>query len=444
VSCFSASFDGIACHPGGPPGHPAGWNLPDSHGASAKAKPDTSAIQGFLVCEKCHGTNFAGGILGESCFTCHGVPAPHSPSPWRVGTRTHTNTNVDNAPVCAQCHANGANFSRQPNPPAPAGTPPACFNNTLCHGSVVLPHPFPFTDPALHGPAAKADLTFCEGCHADPSDGGPGSNPRFNVRIGRLVKGCEDCHEPGTAHPVPWSASNAPVTSHQTAGNMANVCVLCHGANLQGGAGPACSDCHTAGSPLTATNCTSCHGNPPAGSVSPNVAGKHAEHNALDNVTGVCATCHNGAGSGTSLHNNRVDDVLVLPTYDAKSGAAVYNSASKTCSQVSCHGGQATPSWSTGTLDVNTQCTSCHQSGTTQYNGYFSGKHTKHIDDVKLSCPICHSTTKLQATHFTTLNTTAMEGPASGTLNDALQYNGVSCNPSAGGLVGCHGQRNWQ
>jgi predicted CxxxxCH...CXXCH cytochrome family protein len=169
------------------------------------------------------------------------------------------------------------------------------------------------------------------------------------------------------------------------------------------------------------------------------VAGAHPQHNALPNVTGVCATCHNGAGSGTPLHNNGVGDVSVSSTYNAKSGAAVYSTANNTCSQVSCHGGQTTPGWLTGTLDVNTQCTSCHQSGTTQYNGFFSGKHATHINDVGLFCTRCHDTRTLQVNHFTTLNTTAMEGPASGTLIPALQYNGVSCDPS-----GCHGQRNWQ
>jgi len=433
VSCFSASFKGLSCHANGPSGHPAGWSDPDSHGAEAKAAPGTGS--GFASCQVCHGNDFAGGQVNQSCFPCHGVDAPHSPAPWRGGVRTHTNTNAGNAAVCSLCHASG-----QP------GTP-GCFNNTLCHGSDVAPHLLPFTDPADHGPPAKADLTVCQACHANPSDGGPGSNPAFNVPVGSLTNGCEDCHEQGTAHPVPWSSDNDPATSHQTAGNMAIACALCHGVNLNGGAGPACTTCHEQGSPLTALNCSSCHGKPPS-------EGAHQKHNALTNVTGICDSCHNGAGSGTPNHfYNGVVDVAFLQTYNAKSGTAVFNIGGGTCSSVSCHGAQTTPVWLGGTLNVDTQCTLCHRSrnASDQYNSYFSGEHDKHVSGENIACTVCHNiactvchnTVKLQDAHFTFLNTPAMEGPASATLNDALNYNGTSCNPEAGGLNGCHASHNW-
>jgi hypothetical protein len=140
------------------------------------------------------------------------------------------------------------------------------FEGLSCHAGGPMPHPLPFIDPALHGPQAKADLTVCQICHSDNPSGGPGSNPRFNVGIGALTNGCEDCHNANTAHAVPW-VGGPRATTHPTAGNMANACPLCHGANLngpaEGGVGPACGDCHTEGSPLTNTNCTSCHGEPP-------------------------------------------------------------------------------------------------------------------------------------------------------------------------------------
>jgi predicted CxxxxCH...CXXCH cytochrome family protein len=178
------------------------------------------------------------------------------------------------------------------------------------------------------------------------------------------------------------------------------------------------------------------------------VAGAHGPHDALPNVTGVCDTCHDGAGLTTNRHNNGTADVAILPTYNAKTGTAAYDATNNRCSEVSCHGGLVTPNWATGTIDVNADCTSCHTAGTApatpEYNSYFSGEHAFHFSFMQSCTTFCHDTTKLRVNHFTTLNTTAMEGPASGTLNDALQYNGVSCNPSAGGLVGCHGQRNWQ
>jgi predicted CxxxxCH...CXXCH cytochrome family protein len=155
----------------------------------------------------------------------------------------------------------------------------------------------------------------------------------------------------------------------------------------------------------------------------------------------VCNTCHSGSGSGTALHQNGIAEVVNGTIYNAKTGAATFNATADTCSNVSCHGGQATPNWLTGTINVNTQCTACHASGTAQYNSYNSGEHSKHVS--RFACTVCHDTTKLVVNHFTTLNTSVMEGPASGTIVTAANYNGSSCNPSAGGLSGCHSSENW-
>jgi predicted CxxxxCH...CXXCH cytochrome family protein len=141
------------------------------------------------------------------------------------------------------------------------------------------------------------------------------------------------------------------------------------------------------------------------------------------------------------LHINGVADVIIGTAYNAKSGAASFNAASEACANVSCHGGQTTPSWLTGTIDVNTQCTSCHALGTAQYNSYNSGEHSLHVS--MFACTVCHDTTKLAVNHFTNLGTQAMEGPASATINSAVNYNGTSCNPSAGGLTGCHSSHDW-
>jgi len=429
-------FNNTLCH--GAEGHAADWSDPDIHGASAKDAPGTSS--GFAYCETCHGTDFAGGSANQSCFTCHGVSAPHSPKPWRDGTRTHTNTNSNNASVCALCHTNGANSTVQPSPYDPTAAA-GCFNNTLCHADVGAPHAVPYTNAALHGPAAKADLTNCQACHSDQPAGGAGSNPRFNVSIGSLANGCENCHATNMAHPSPWRGFVTNDTGHMTAGNMANACVLCHGANLDGvgGVGPACTSCHMLGSPLTMTNCTSCHGNPPNGSVYPNAVGKHSQHSALGSYI-VCAACHTGGGTGTANHDNGNTTAFVafLSSYNAKSGAASYNATNNTCANVSCHGGQTTPGWLSGTvIDVNTQCTSCHASGTTQYNGYNSGEHSLHVSSQGIACDICHDTTLLAVNHFTYLNTTELEGPASATIMTSFNYSGGSCSP------GCHGTRSW-
>ena len=229
----SGCFNNTLCH--GAVGHSAGWADPGHHGATAKSAPGITS--GFSYCQTCHGSDFTGGTALQTCLNtagCHGtgVNSPHAAS-WLPGdTYTHSTTNQGNAPVCGLCHLGGR------TPPSyatvPAGTTPNCFDNTLCHGDVGAPHVVPYTDPALHGPAAKADLTYCQSCHSDKPSGGPGSNPRFNVAKGSLATGCEgaSCHATNMAHPSPWRGLIANDTGHMTAGNMANACALCHGVNL--------------------------------------------------------------------------------------------------------------------------------------------------------------------------------------------------------------------
>jgi predicted CxxxxCH...CXXCH cytochrome family protein len=197
---------------------------------------------------------------------------------------------------------------------------------------------------------------------------------------------------------------------------------------------------------LTLTNCTSCHGKPPAGSVAPNRAGAHVKHNNLANVTNVCNTCHSGAGTGTANHFNSVADVAFLLTYQAKSGGtATFNATANTCTNVSCHGGQTTPSWLTGTITVNTQCSSCHILGNTQYNSYFSGQHSYHLGypQINAVCTDCHDMAKLADVHFNDFNTdlsTATIRSAYQTILNELNYTGTATDRGYCGNFTCHGE----
>lgn len=437
-------FNNTLCH--GASGHPAGWADPLQHGVAAK---DASGPgKGFSSCQSCHGSDFKGSGSAVSCFSCHAT-APHSPAPWRIftgspSTRTHTDTNTQNAATCGLCHLNNARLATPVQ--VPAGVTPGCFNGTLCHGSTTVPHAVPFQSSALHGPPAKADLVFCQGCHGQA--GGAGSNPRFNVSIGALPAGCETCHKTSTAHPAPSSGYTF-WAGHQSAGNMANACTLCHGASLGGGIGPSCTSCHTAGSPLVKTNCSSCHGNPPPDPLEGNLT--HREHNSIaPNLTGQCNNCHNGSGSGTPNHFNGVKNVTFLPAFNARSGTATYNATTAVCANISCHGGVPTPPWKVGFINVSTECASCHIAGTTQYNGYFSGRHSLHVNSIGLACTVCHDTAKLASptppSHFSNLYTTTFELAPSLTLRNVLQYSGGSCTPNQapGNFpIGCHGSENW-
>jgi len=458
-SCFTANFtnsDGSAtgCHAGGPGApHAIPFTDPALHGPEAKGD--------LAACQQCHGvsgtTQFSGGIAATGCEAagCHPDAAAH-PTNWQGtndGTINHLSTHRNSAKqntTCAICH-DFTEGREAPNSDAPscfsAGFTNADGSTTGCHASGPgAPHALPFTDPDLHGTEAKADLSYCQECHATPAAGGPGSNPRFNVAVGDLINGCEDCHTQDTAHPYP-SWSGAASNSHKTAGNLAVACALCHGPDLlgpaDGGVGRSCSDCHTAGSPLVLTDCTSCHNNPPdggapAGNSRPNRDGGHSVHDALAKVTGICASCHSGSGTNTGLHfdTSAPASVAGLETYDAKSGIFAYNSSTRQCSNVSCHGGQTTPDWLTGTLDVADDCKSCHERGTSQYNSYNSGRHRKHVEERNIFCTTCHDPNKLAADHFRGLDTAGLEGAADATLRDILNYN-TSTNRGCN-LGGCH------
>ncbi len=360
-----------------------------------------------LQCTQCHGSDLKGGISGVNCFTGLQIPG-------------------------FACHANG-------------------------HPPTAIPHPIPFKAAALHGPMAKSDLVFCQICHG--TAGGPGSNPRFNVPVGTMPSGCEECHVPLAAHPPFSPAAPAPFNTmtsvpwvgHSTAGNMASACVLCHGATLrgpaEGGVGPACTSCHTALQagilPIPGT-CTSCHGKPPA-------VGSHTIHNSLAGITDACATCHNGAGSGTIRHNNGTIDVSFATPFNARGSTAVFN-ADNSCTNVSCHGGITTPAWG-GSINVATDCASCHTRGTAaqtpQYNSYYSGRHALHLDQIGLICSDCHdmSVSSGGASHFSGLGTPGFELAPRFTIRvPGYATTPGSCTPTSGSYsIGvCHGTKSWQ
>jgi len=271
--------------------------------------------------------------------------------------------------------------------------------------------------PAAHMTAANANLTTCADCHGSDFSGG----------IARIA--CGLCHMGGATsmHPTGWLRDACYNHGVYALNNGTTGCanIYCHGSGLAGvfGSGPSCTKCHPM--PHTAT-CGNCHAVPPA-------TGGHSAHLATG-LNIVCGSCH---GSGCEKHNNGTVDVGISTVFYARSAGTVTFNGS-TCSKVSCHGGQSTPVWTGGTIDVNTQCTACHAEGTTEFNSYNSGQHHRHVVNEGRLCTECHDTTKLAVNHFSTLNTSALEGPPSATLLNALNYNGTSCDPS------CHGREDWR
>lgn len=314
-SCGAATFEGRSCHADGPAPHALPFTDPADHGPEAKAD--------LAYCQLCHGTPgtilFDGGDALTSCSDCHQDADAH-PTRWQGGNdvtpdylSSHRSArNLGTA--CAICH-NVLAAGTGPHSGAPscfsAGFTNADGVTSGCHADGPgVGHVLPFTDPTDHGPEAKADLTFCQTCHADLPAGSPGSDPRFNVAVGSLVSGCEDCHNDLTAHPagggrdaftwynqVDWTTSTN--STHSNAANVSNACGLCHGADLSGSAGPGCGDCHGA-SPVTyADDCVSCHNlppdeQPPTGAGRPNRSGEHNKHSRF-----TCSTCHDNGGLDT-------------------------------------------------------------------------------------------------------------------------------------------------
>lgn len=225
---------------------------------------------------------------GETCFICHGGAAGH-PAGFLT---THGAEALADIASCQLCH--GADLNG-------IGAAVSCLS---CHsGNFPFElHPRDYRDPEDHGPAARASIKSCQGCHGQP--GGAGSNPRFDVPIGSLEAGCESsgCHSVNTAHPTP-SAPDATnwygtTVSHYQVGDVQTSCTLCHGVFLEGGVGPACTDCHELPPTVYPTGCASCHGGPLAGESEvrgavlpiPNVPDGHLGHSAV--TSGPCWSCH--------------------------------------------------------------------------------------------------------------------------------------------------------
>ncbi len=299
VSCFTAARSGINCHPDGPlTGHTEGWSSPNAHGVSAKAM--AAGQDGIARCQRCHGSDFAGGSSKKSCLNsagCHGAGnmAPHSPKPWlsRIGGRTHTTADASNAAGCAVCHTNGANSSRKPSVAQPTGTAPGCFNNTLCHG--VEGHVAGWKAASAHGAAAKSEsggdngFSACVKCHGNNYGGGIAEQSCLNTA---------GCHGANVAAPhpgKPWKSTTGGASHVSTETSNAGQCAVCHTGGANSTRAPRTGDA------IGLTGCfnnTLCHGviGHPAGWKAANQHGAEAKK-APTETTGFssCQPCH-GAG----------------------------------------------------------------------------------------------------------------------------------------------------
>ncbi|MDH3237341.1 MAG: hypothetical protein OEM47_02240 [Deltaproteobacteria bacterium] len=448
-----------ACHNGLDPGNGASAQQAHYAGAKSKTSPGDAAFLSTYNA-KSGAASFNSTALTCANVSCHGgLPAPN----WRTGT-----INVNSNTGCLACHALGTAQGTPENNSPYSGLHSSHLGSTIsalcteCHdmanGTAGASNHFTsLNTPQMEGPANQT-VTF------------PGlSGATYNAGSQNCTVTCHGTSHTdfswsgGTSHSVPYlNTAHTGVSS----GTFSSTCSACHfetGSTTK--SGPTCTVCHQSGSPLTSANCSSCHADPPAGSTYPNIAGTHAGHNALTGVTNVCTTCHNGLDTGSQAHYDRANarpgmdalrvapgDAAFLSTYNAKSGAASFNSTALTCANVSCHGGLPAPNWQTGTINVNSNagCLACHTLGTAQgtpeNNSLFSGRHAKHLTGLGSNgnavCTECHDMangTAGASNHFTSLNTPQMEGNAGLTiepLGAAANYN--ASNQSC--TVTCHTQ----
>ena len=255
--------------------HVDGW----VGGHGSYALPDGS------LCIPCHGDNLDGGIAGVSCSTasyngqgCHANgPGLHTAG-WLDKSAPDFHalaySPADNS--CSLCHD-----------PAQPDSPPG-YNCLDCHFSEDGTQRVPSGNGYAHGSTAQAHKGFsgseaqvCVNCHT------------VNIGYGNQAS-CHNCHD---AHEKPY-------LNHYEVAPTATIfsaeCASCHNITGSSGSGaPACTSCHTQGSPYTQTNCRSCHGRPPS-------TGKHGDHGST------CSNCHQGAGTGTGLNHFYDDQVDVV------------------------------------------------------------------------------------------------------------------------------------
>lgn len=445
VSCFSASRSGINCHPDGP-GHPSGWALPDAHGAAAKAL--LNGNNGMEPCQKCHGSDFSGGIVKVSCLNnagCHGagVLAAHSPKPWlsNIGGRTHTSSDATNAGACAVCHTGGANSSRKPSVAPPAGAGPGCFNNTLCHG--VEGHAVGWAAPSVHGAVAKSlsggdnGFSACTQCHGVRYDGGAAEQSCLNTA---------GCHGANVAapHPArPWRSTAGGASHASTNTSNAGQCAVCHTGGANSTRVPRAGDktgltgcfnntlCHGATghdvgwsvpaqhgaeakkAPTASTgfsSCQACHGvnfnngtavscMNSAGCHGSGVNAPHARKPWFSRTGGSTHTTTDAANVATcSICHTAGNNSTIKPPFPSSGAAGCFNNtlchfhqipyAPSATIPATLHGGEAKKDLSI--------CQACHGTpGTTAFNGVTLADGTKTI-----ACSSCHTFAKAHPTDW--------------------------------------------
>ncbi|WP_160295258.1 CxxxxCH/CxxCH domain-containing protein [Geobacter sp. OR-1] len=383
-----------------------------------------------LDCTGCHGNSAASDFTSVA-----GEPNYPTDIPGSLRANDHKNHVDFGASTCISCHADTVNstgvilanasthVNRRIDVKAGNGksfTYDAAFKSCTeisCHGGKG-------SLTQVWGTPVSSDCTGCHGNNAGSSN--PINSNKHTAHINNPDIGgnfkCAECHAPTI------NADDRTFANRQLHGNgMLNYSGVRAGRNYDAAQGNcANSYCHTDGkgvqnasfslsngwkSAVTYANCVGCHGNaasPAFSSVAgePNYsnetetmlrANSHERHmGGLGNTT--CVYCHNstvdaaGALLAGTNHINRTRDVL------AGGGKSFgYDPATRTCSNITCHGGVGSAPVSWGKL-FPVDCTGCHGNNALAQKQISTGKHKAHTNNKSFlgrnfSCDTCHALT---------------------------------------------------
>ena len=289
----------------------------------------------------------------------------------------------------------------------------------------------------IAGPGATWNGTSCTTqCHGSALMGGAQAAPRWTQVDGSQVT-CGSCH--GRPPPAPHP-------------NNVN-CATCHSTLDVGGTTFLDPTRHIDGivdveAPSATGGCATCHGGttssaPPrdlTDHTEPTVrgVGAHAAHLKAStwHLAVTCAGCH--VVPTTSAATGHIDgDNVSEVKFGTLNPGAQYTAGTTRCSTLYCHGnGQGSNGSVSWVVPGALACNACHRIDGTG----MSGRHERHVKDVKLPCATCHLT---------------VVNAGLAIINANLHINGVhevrmekgSFNAGSRGCsgmgAGCHGARTW-
>ncbi len=390
----------------------------------------------------------AGGTYGQfTCSTCHtktttNVMRVVESIPNTIGPNANKSVMFNNMTafgddsvvrttsfrICEVCHTQ-TKYHRYDNTAQPGGQGHPNGDCTQCH-----PHADGFKATgctSCHGHNATSDSPIATGNHTAHIN---------NAGTIGVNYSCADCHAPTVSSDTTFSnAANHNNGTKNYGGtragtfNAGTCTATCH---TDGKGGPAATAVNwTTGPALT---CKGCHGGASStvgepvyasGAAGSATANNHPKHVAATGGAASCQNCHGATMNGSALNASGKHTDMTIDVLQGNNKTFGYTDASKTCSNISCHGnGFFTPAdaqWGAA-LD----CAGCHTSSAVSA----LGKHAKHLSPTIASafnCGNCHADTATNSTTLKAGTITHMNAAKEvkfDTNNGSGSFDGTNCS----------------